>query len=144
MYEFNETQFMIRDQFRNFVETEIRPIIDDIEYNGVPPYDVLRKMFKTFGMDVAAKQQFESRIAKEEALETSEPKETKATDSADPMAGMMAAMTVIPIIALSRLATGLVTAMGVCTGLTARVITGKETVVKKTKHGVILLTAEIQ
>ena len=77
-------------------------------------------MFKTFGMDVAAKQQFESKIAKEEAASASgealEKKEKKAADPDDPMAGMMAAMTVIPIIELSRVATGLVTAMGVSMG----------------------------
>ena len=142
MYEFNETQIMIRDQFRNFVETEIRPIIDDIEYNGVPPYDVLRKMFKTFGMDVAAKQQFEARIAKEEAGEVSEKKEKKPADPDDPMAGMMAAMTVIPIIELSRVATGLVTAMGVSMGLTASAIQSKGTLAQKKKYVGELLTME--
>lgn len=145
MYEFNETQIMIRDQFRNFVETEIRPIIDDIEYNGVPPYDVLRKMFKAFGMDVAAKQQFEAKIAKEAAIANGEApatKEKKAADPDDPMAGMMAAMTVIPIIELSRVATGLVTAMGVSMGLTASAIMSKGTLAQKKKYCGELLTLE--
>src|SRR5690606_32230201 len=136
MYEFNETQQMIRDQFRNFVENEIRPNIDDIEYNGVPPYDLLRKMFKTFGMDVAARQQFEARIAKEEAIANGEQVEEKAKkekSADDPMAGMMAAMTVIPIIELSRVATGLVTAMGVSMGLTASAIQSKGTLAQKKK-----------
>jgi len=142
MYEFNETQIMIRDQFRNFVETEIRPIIDDIEYNGVPPYDILRKMFKAFGMDVAAKQQFEARIAKEEAGIVVEEKQKKAKAADDPMAGLMAAMTVIPIIELSRVATGLVTAMGVSMGLTASAIMSKGTLAQKKKYCGGLLTME--
>lgn len=146
MFEFNETQIMIRDQFRNFVEKEIRPIIDDIEYNGVPPYDILRKMFKAFGMDIAAKQQFEASIAKEEAaLAKGEPlteKKKKEKDPNDPMVGMMAAMTVIPIIELSRVATGLVTAMGVSMGLTASAIQSKGTLAQKKKYCGQLLTME--
>jgi acyl-CoA dehydrogenase len=40
------------------------PHLDDIEYNGVPPYDILRKMIRTFGMDVLATQQFNKQIAR--------------------------------------------------------------------------------
>jgi len=30
---------------RRFVDEEIRPHIDDIEHHGVPPFDILRKMY---------------------------------------------------------------------------------------------------
>ena len=59
MIQWSEQQQMIQKMVRDFVEKEIVPQLDDIEYNGVPPYDILRKLIKTFGMDVMAKQSFE-------------------------------------------------------------------------------------
>ena len=54
MIGWTEQQQMVRGMIRDFVEKEVVPQLDDIEYNGVPPYDILRKMIKTFGMDVMA------------------------------------------------------------------------------------------
>ena len=51
MIEWNEQQRMIQKMVRDFVAKEVVPNLDDIEYNGVPPYDILRKLFSTFGMD---------------------------------------------------------------------------------------------
>ena len=42
MIEWSESQQMIQKMVRDFVEKEIVPNLDDIEYNGVPPYDILR------------------------------------------------------------------------------------------------------
>ena len=63
MIEWNEQQQMIQKMVRDFVAKEVVPNLDDIEYNGVPPYDILRKMIKTFGMDVMATQNYEKQIA---------------------------------------------------------------------------------
>ena len=52
MFEWSEEQKMIRDAVRQFVEKEIAPHVDELEHGDTPPYDVLRKMFATFGMDV--------------------------------------------------------------------------------------------
>ena len=67
MIEWNEQQQMIQKMVRDFVAKEVVPNLDDIEYNGVPPYDILRKMIKTFGMDVMATQNYEKQIAREKA-----------------------------------------------------------------------------
>jgi hypothetical protein len=64
MIEWSEQTIMIRDMIRGFVEKEIVPQLDAIEYEGVPPYDILRKMAKTFGMDAMAKMEFDKQIAK--------------------------------------------------------------------------------
>lgn len=56
---------MVRGIIRDFVEKEIVPYIDDLEYNGLPPYDILRKLFKTFGMDELAGTRFDRQIAKD-------------------------------------------------------------------------------
>ncbi|WP_111658051.1 acyl-CoA dehydrogenase family protein [Isoalcanivorax indicus] len=143
MIEWNEQQRMIQGMVRDFVQKEVVPHIDDIEYNGVPPYDILRKMIKTFGMDVMAKQNFDKQIAREKAAAAGEPvEEKKKKDGASAAAGEQAAMTMIPIIELCRHAQGLVTAMGVSMGLTGGAIMSKGTTAQKERWALPLLTLE--
>ena len=52
MFAWTEQQLMIQRHDSRFRGKGDRaPLIDDLEYNGLPPYDILRKLFKTFGMD---------------------------------------------------------------------------------------------
>lgn len=78
MIEWNEQQQMIQKMVRDFIAKEVVPNLDDIEYNGVPPYDILRKMIKTFGMDEMARQSFERQIAREKPAHRSRRKIRKA------------------------------------------------------------------
>lgn len=143
MIEWNEQQRMIQGMVRDFVQKEVVPQLDDIEYNGVPPYDLLRKMIKTFGMDVMAKQNFDKQIAREKAAAAGEPvEEKKKKDGPSAAAGEQAAMTMIPIIELCRHAQGLVTAMGVSMGLTGGAIMSKGTTEQKERWALPLLTLE--
>jgi alkylation response protein AidB-like acyl-CoA dehydrogenase len=75
MFEWSEEQLMIRDAVRQFVDKEIRPNVEALEHGDMPPYDILRKLFKTFGMDAMAKAGFEKRIAREEAGEQRAPRD---------------------------------------------------------------------
>ena len=68
MIEWNEQQQQIRKMIRRFVETEIAPKLDEYEFGDTPPYDVLRKFAKTFGLADMAKAQFKAQIAKDKAL----------------------------------------------------------------------------
>ena len=143
MIQWSEQQQMIQKMVRDFVEKEIVPQLDDIEYNGVPPYDILRKMIKTFGMDVMAKQSFDKQIAREKAIaagDTVEEKKKKEGPSA--MAGEEAAMRMIPIIELCKHAQGLVTAMGVSMGLGGGAIMSKGTTEQKERWALPLMTLE--
>ncbi len=143
MIEWNEQQQMIQKMVRDFVAKEVVPNLDDIEYNGVPPYDILRKMIKTFGMDVMAAQNFEKQIAREKAAaENGEDAPAKKKEGPSEGAGEQAAMTMIPIIELSRHAQGLVTAMGVSMGLTGGAIMSKGTTAQKERWALPLLTLE--
>src|SRR5947199_8924589 len=66
MFEWTEEQRMIRDAVRQFVESEIAPRRDEFEFGDTPPYDVLRKLYKTFGLDVMAREQFKRRLDRAE------------------------------------------------------------------------------
>ena len=63
MIEWSEQHLMIRDAIRKFIEAEIKPRVEELEHGDTPPYDILRKMMRTFGMDVVASQRFERQIA---------------------------------------------------------------------------------
>src|SRR5262249_449091 len=51
MIEWNEQQLMIRDMMRRFIDDEIKPKWHDLEHGDLPPYDILRKLMQTFGLD---------------------------------------------------------------------------------------------
>src|SRR3954464_11467325 len=65
MFEWSEEHAMVRDAVRQFVDNEIRPRREDLEFGDVPPYDVLRKLIQTFGLDALAREQFKKRIERE-------------------------------------------------------------------------------
>jgi alkylation response protein AidB-like acyl-CoA dehydrogenase len=54
MIEWSETDLLVRETIRGFVDKEIRPNIDALESGELPPYDIIRKLFAAFGLDVMA------------------------------------------------------------------------------------------
>jgi alkylation response protein AidB-like acyl-CoA dehydrogenase len=113
---------------RRFVDTEIRPRIDEFEHEGVPPYDVLRKLLDTFGMADMQRARFAERIAREKAAAHGEPQPAPTAKSADTLdAGELAGLQLIPTLELSRVAPGMVTALGVSIGLTVGTINARGT-----------------
>src|SRR3954452_6228030 len=72
MFEWSEEHKMIRDAVRQFVEAEIVPKRDELEHGDLPPYDLLRKLYTTFGMDQMARDSFKRRIDAEKAASGSE------------------------------------------------------------------------
>ncbi|GAA6151633.1 acyl-CoA dehydrogenase family protein [Pseudoteredinibacter isoporae] len=131
MIQWSETHQSVRDMVRDFVEKEIVPQLDELEYGGLPPYEILRKFVKTFGLDEMAKASFERRIAEDQG-----DKKPAADTPRD------AALSLIPTIEISRHAQGLVTAMGVSMGLTGGAIMSKGTLEQKTRWALPLLTLE--
>ena len=66
MFEWSEELQMVRDAVRSFVDTEVRPHREELEHGDLPPYDLLRKLYKTFGMDQLAADTFDRRLAAED------------------------------------------------------------------------------
>src|SRR2546429_6470241 len=154
MFEWSEEHAMVRDAVRQFVDNEIRPRREDLEFGDVPPYDVLRKMFQTFGLDALAREQFKKRIERERtAAEAAKSDRAEAArsdaavggtgtdDEARPSRGG-GAMFTIPIIELCRCSPGMVTAMGVSVGLTASAIMSRGTIAQKERWALDLLTLD--
>ncbi len=147
MIEWNEQEKQIAQMLRRFVEIEIKPKIDDIEHGEEPPYEILRKMVKTFGLAGMAKGTFASQIKREkaqlEAEESGTPAEGKPKREKSPEERRMeAAMRIIPIIEICRYSPGMVTALGVSMGLAASAIMSKGTIAQKERWALDLLTME--
>src|SRR3981189_3504626 len=147
MFEWSEEQVMVRDAVRQFVDNEIRPRREELEFGEVPPYDVLRKMFQTFGLDALAREQFKKRIERERTAAEAGNSDragggTAADDEVRPSGGGGGAMFTIPIIELCRCSPGMVTAMGVSVGLTAAAVMSKGTIDQKERWALDLLTLD--
>jgi len=140
MIEWSEEQVMIRDAVRQFVDKEIKPHVEELEHGDLPPYDILRKLFRTFGMDAMAKAGFERTIEREKAAARGE--DVPAREPSEGGGGGGGGMTLIPIIELCRYCPGMVTAMGVSMGLTASAIMSRGTTRQKERWALDLLTMD--
>ncbi len=140
MHEWSDEHLMIQGAMRDFVQKNIRPNLEELEHGDMPPYEILRKMYKEFGIDAVAKATFEKRIARERANLAGESKAEPEGD--DSLGGHDPAFQLIPIIELCRYCPGMVTAMGVSVGLTSAAIMSKGTIAQKEKWALPLLTME--
>src|SRR5271167_2499371 len=106
MYEWSEEHQAIIDVVRRFVDEEVRPHLDDLEHNGVPPFEILRKMYDVFGLKAMAQESFKRQLQKK----------IDGDESTTERRGNDPALTLIPTIELCRVSPGLVTSLGVSTG----------------------------
>jgi hypothetical protein len=132
MYDWTEEQQAIIAVVRRFVDEEIRPHIDDFEHNGVPPYEVLRKMYATFGLKEMAHENFKRQL--ERKISGEEP--VRARQGSDPSAQL------ITTIELCRVSPGLVTSLGVSTGLAAGTINKLGTPAQMERWALDLMTLD--
>lgn len=105
MIEWSETDLMIREAVRAFVDKEVRPHIDELESGELLPYPVIRKFYQAFGLDKMAR-------------------ESSGDGGSD---GDQATMTMLAAIEFSGVCMGLLTAMGVSVGLAASTIMARGT-----------------
>src|SRR4051795_10279889 len=132
MFEWPEELQMVREAVRTFVDNEVRPHREELEHGDLPPYDLLRKLYATFGMDQMARDSFHRRIEAEKNGETGR----------GGGGGGGGSMAMLPIIELCKCSPGMVTAMGVSVGLTAASIMSKGTIAQKERWALDVLTLD--
>jgi len=142
MYRWSDEQLMLRDAVRRFVETEIKPNLEELEHGDTPPYDTLRKLFSAFGMDQMARDRFDRQIAFEREVEEAVARGETAPERPKREGGGDASLTLIPIVELCRYCPGMVTAMGVSMGLTSAAINSRGTLAQKERWVGDLVTLE--
>jgi acyl-CoA dehydrogenase len=150
MIEWNEFHEQVRGSVRKFIDKEVRPHLEALEHGGQPPYEILRKMIRTFGLDEVAKGRFavelERARTRQAAIERGEPpperkQKTPRTEPDWDKANHLA-MQYLPIIELSRWSPGMVTALGISVGLTPSSIIAKGTPAQIERWVMPLLTLE--
>jgi alkylation response protein AidB-like acyl-CoA dehydrogenase len=139
VFEWSEEQLMVRDAIRRFIEAEVVPNIEALEHGDLPPYDIIRKLYATFGMDQMARERFKMQLDRKAAGAGAETQQERAERQGD---GGAAAMALIPIIELCHYCPGIVTAMGVSLGLAGGTIMKQGTPAQMERWGLDLLTGE--
>lgn len=114
-----------RHALRRFVDARVFPQRDALEHGGIPPYDILREFYSSFGIGDAAIDRFERSMAGEQVR-----------------GERSAGETLIPMIELSRCSPGLVTALGVSVNLAAGAILRAGSPAQKRRWVPPLLTLE--
>jgi acyl-CoA dehydrogenase len=148
VYAWSEMELAIGQAVRQFVDAEIRPHRADFEFGDLAPYDTLRKLWKTFGVDVMASDSLAKLLTKErkraEAEAAGEPVpagEKKAGGSLIGGGGQEG-MGIILIKEICRVCPGFVGAFGVSLGLGASTILSRGTLAQKERWVPALATLE--
>ncbi|MFD6353409.1 acyl-CoA dehydrogenase family protein [Nocardia tengchongensis] len=136
MFEWSETDELIRDAVRGFIAKEIRPHLDALDSGELLPYPIIRKLFSEFGIDALGEESITKLLARqrkrEAALAAGEelPEKKERSGDGGPFSGQESLMAVL-VSELSGVCMGLVSAMGVSIGLGATTILSRGTLAQK-------------
>jgi alkylation response protein AidB-like acyl-CoA dehydrogenase len=106
----------VRESVRAWVDKVVRPLREDLEHGGAPPYDVARDYYRTFGIGEAAAERFDHDLRRAEAEAAGEPFEESEPDDIDP------ATLTIANLELVKVCPGIPTSIGISAGMTAGTI----------------------
>jgi alkylation response protein AidB-like acyl-CoA dehydrogenase len=139
MFEWSETDLLVRDTVRGFIDKEIRPNLDTLETGELSPYPVARKLFSEFGLDVLAADAVKTMLDKERARQT----DSEERSSAGLVGlGAQASMAAVLVSELAGVSIGLLSTIGVSLGLGAATIMSRGTLAQKERWLPELMTLE--
>jgi len=143
MFEWSDTDLMVRDTVRQFIDKEIRPYLDELETGAMSPYPVARKLFSQFGLDVLAAESVKKMLDRERAKQNGEPPDEKQ-DGADASGGTGAqgSMVAVLVSEIARVSIGLLSTVGVSLGLGATTIMSRGTLAQKERWLPELMTLQ--
>ncbi|WP_280300836.1 acyl-CoA dehydrogenase family protein [Nocardia neocaledoniensis] len=134
MYQWSDEDLMFRDAVRGFIAKEVTPYVDQLESGALPPFDIIRKLYATFGLDEMAREGLAKALAREESGTTGSGKSGGFSGAGS--------MGVILNSELAGVSLGLVASMGVSLGLTAATIRSRGTLAQKKRWLPELVTME--
>ncbi|PKV79743.1 acyl-CoA dehydrogenase family protein [Nocardia fluminea] len=124
MYQWSDEDLMFRDAVRGFIAKEVTPHVDQLESGALPPFDIIRKLYATFGLDEMARDSLEKALAREEAGTTGSGRSGGGFSGAG-------SMGVVLNSELAGVSLGLVASMGVSLGLAVGTIRSRGTLAQK-------------
>lgn len=127
MIEWSDTDLMVRDTVRQFVDKEIRPHLDELESGALSPYPIARKLFSQFGLDVMAAEAVKKMLDRERAGDRENHENAGDAGGMDAQASMVAVL----VSELARVSIGLLSTASVSLGLGAATIMSRGTLAQK-------------
>ncbi|HEX4558801.1 MAG TPA: acyl-CoA dehydrogenase family protein [Mycobacterium sp.] len=149
MIEWSDTDLMVRDAVRQFVDKEIRPHLDELETGAMSPYPIARKLYSQFGLDVMAAESVKKMLDRERA-KLGGAQENQAGDdqdeNADGAGGFggigQGSMVAVLVSEIARVSIGLLSTASVSLGLGAATIMSRGTLAQKERWLPELMTLE--
>ncbi|BBX59931.1 Acyl-CoA dehydrogenase [Mycobacterium shottsii] len=138
MIEWSDTDLMMRDAVRQFIDREIRPNLDELETGALSPYPIMRKLFSQFGLDVLAAESVKSILDAERANQGEKRHRTSGSGGLGPQASMAAVL----VSELAGVSIGLLSTVAVSLGLGAATIMSRGTLAQKQRWLPELMTLE--
>ena len=148
MIEWSDTDVIMRDTVRGFIDKEIRPHLDALESGEVSPFPIARKLFSEFGLDVLAaetvKGMLEKQRAKEAAVAAGDPTPEQRDGESSGLGelGGQLSMAAAMVVELSGVSLGLLGSVGVSLGLGAATIASRGTLAQKERWLPDLMTLD--
>jgi acyl-CoA dehydrogenase len=140
--EWSESDLLIRDAVREFIDKELRPNVDALESGELLPYPIIRKLFSQFGLDVMAGEAVKNMLDRERARGHGGGSPDAGRSSARSGIGDQASMAAIMISELAGASLGTVAALAVSLGLGAATIMQRGTLAQKERWLPPLVTME--
>lgn len=146
MIEWSDTDLMVQNAVRQFVDKEIRPHLDELETGEMSPYPIVRKLFSQFGLDAMAAESVKKMLDRERAKQNGEhldevPDE-KPDDSGGFGGGAQGSMIAVLVSEIARVSIGLLSTASVSLGLGAATIMSRGTLAQKERWLPELMTLE--
>jgi alkylation response protein AidB-like acyl-CoA dehydrogenase len=142
MIEWSESDLLVRDAVREFIDKELRPNVDALESGELTPYPIIRKLFSQFGLDVMAAEAVKNMLDRERARERDGEPSSGSSGGGLPGMGDQVSMAAVMISELAGVSLGTVGAMGVSLGLGAATIMARGTLAQKERWLPPLVTME--
>ncbi|TAM64986.1 acyl-CoA dehydrogenase family protein [Mycobacterium sp.] len=143
MIEWSDTDLMVRDAVRQFVDKEIRPHVDELETGAMSPYPIARKLFSQFGLDVMAAESVKKMLDRERAkLDGAREPDEKPDGESGFGGGAQGSMIAVLVSEIARVSIGLLSTASVSLGLGAATIMSRGTLAQKERWLPELMTLE--
>lgn len=143
MIEWSETDLIMRDAVRQFVDKEIRPYLDELETGALSPYPIARKFFSQFGLDAMAAEAVKKILDRERARLNGDSAGEKAERAGDSGGmGVQGSMIAVLVSEIARVSIGLLSTASVSLGLGAATIMSRGTLAQQERWLPELMTLE--
>ncbi|OBF65141.1 acyl-CoA dehydrogenase [Mycobacterium sp. 852002-51971_SCH5477799-a] len=146
MIEWSDTDLMVQNAVRQFVDKEIRPHLDELETGEMSPYPIVRKLFSQFGLDAMAAESVKKMLDRERAKQNGEQSDEEPDEKPDESGGFgggaQGSMVAVLVSEIARVSIGLLSTASVSLGLGAATIMSRGTLAQKERWLPELMTLE--